>query len=326
MTYPPGNPGYPPPPPPANQFNAPTGGPNQPYGRVPERIPPAPAAPSGPSRLPMYLTAAVAVLGLVVFGFSFADPFGLKNADSPSVSGSVPRDILTWLPAIAAVVAGLLAGIDLLPKQKNFKAWSAILAVLGLLLAIAELTQVPQVPQVLRAHLEFEVRWGLYCVIGFSVLQAGCALAALLLDAGVIQPPAPKPQTDPYGYGGPGQYYGQSPVGAPQHAQTHNAPSAPQGRPDYGQQYGQPGGYQQPGSPVGGYPSGRPQHSSADESSPVTPATGFSAFGQVRPAGGASSAGTESGSGYPGMPGVSSEATQTFQHQQAPQQSDPASS
>jgi hypothetical protein len=335
MTYPPGNPGYPPQPQP-NQYNAPNGGPNQPYGRVPERIPAAPAAPAapaGPSNLPLYLTAAVAVLGLVVFGFSFADPFGLKSSDSAGPIGSVPRDILTWLPAIAAVVAGLLAGIDLLPKQKNLKAWTALLAVLGLLLAIAELTQLPQVPPMLKGHvdIDFEVKWGLYCVIGFSVLQAGCALAALLLDAGVIQPPAPKPQTDPYGYGGPGQYYGQSPVGGPQHnAPQHNAQhNAPQGRPDYGQQYGQPGGYQQPGSPAGGYPGGRPQHSSADDSSPVTPATGFSAFGQAPSAGGPPTTGPESGSAYPGVPGASapsSEATQTFQQQQAPQQSDPTSS
>lgn len=319
MTYQPGGPGYPPQPQ-QNQFNAP----NPQYGRAPERIPAAPAAPAGPSNLPTYLSAAVAVLGLLVFGFNFADPFGLKD----SYAGNVPRElishlaaqrsILTFLPAIAAVSAALLAGVGLLPKQKNFKAWVAILSVLGLLLAIVEIAQVSD---------GLEVKWGLYSVLVLTVLQAGCALAALLLDAGVIQPPAPKPQSDPYGYGAPGQYYGQPPLGAPQ--------QAPQVRPDYGQQgqqYGQPSGYPLPGAPIGGYHGGRPQHTVSDDSSPVTPPTGFSAFG---PSASAPTTASEAVSGYPGASGASaatsaaassSDATQTFKQQQAPQQSDPASS
>ncbi|MGB8408275.1 MAG: DUF5336 domain-containing protein [Mycobacterium sp.] len=312
MTYPPGGPGYPPQPQP-NPYNAPS----PQYGRAPERIPAAPAAPAAPSNLPKLLTAAVSVLGLLVFGFSFADPFGLAD----SYSGGVPRElmsqlagqrgILTFLPAIAAVAASLLAGVDLLPKQKNLKAWTAILSVLGLLLAIVEIAQVKD---------GVEIKWGLYCVLAFSVLQAGAAVAALLLDAGVIQPPAPKPQVDPYAYGAPGQYYGQPPLGGPQQAPQHTQ-QPPQVRPDYGQQYGQPGGYPQPGPLSGGYPTGRPQQAPTDESSPVTPATGFAAFGQTPNS--APSAGPESG--YPGASGVS-DATQSFHQQQAPQQSDSASS
>jgi len=52
MTYPPGSPGYPPPQQPTTQFAAPT----QQFGKLPEA---APAA-EGPSKLPVYLTAAVA--------------------------------------------------------------------------------------------------------------------------------------------------------------------------------------------------------------------------------------------------------------------------
>lgn len=304
MTYPPGNPGYPPQPQPG-QFNAP----NPQFGRAPERIPAAPvapAAPAGPSNLATYLTLAVAVLGLLVFGFNFADPYGLKAGFASNLpreitsSLVVQRSILTFLPAIAAVSAALLAGIDLLPKQKNLKAWVATLSVLGLLLAIVEVAQVSD---------GLEIKWGLYVVLALTVLQAGSALAALLLDAGVIQPPAPKPQVDPYGYGAPGQFYGQ-----PQ------APAA-QPRPDYGQPYGQPGGYPPPGQPgpqAGGYPGARPQH----DDSPVTPATGFPSFGQPSYSSGAPSA--EPTSGYPRE--ATAEATQTFQQQQAPQQSDPASS
>jgi len=324
MTYPPGNPGYPPPPQP-NQYGAPgaapsptpnlapNAAPNPQYGRGPERIgPAAPAAPAGPSSLPLYLTLAVVVLGLFVFGFAFADPYGIKpgelHGEKPEFS--LPRDIMTFLPAIAAVAASLLAAVGLLPKQKEFKAWVAILAILGLLLAVVDVgsIQVPGLPPTQADKIE--IQWGLYCVLAFAVLQAGCALAALLLDAGVIKPPAPKPQVDPYGYGGPGQYYGQAPQQhAPQHAQA---------RPDYGQQYGQQGGYSQ----AGGYPGARPQQSATDES-PVTPATGFPSYGQSSSG---SFASPEPGSGYTGGAAPSSEATQTFQQQQAPQQSDPASS
>jgi len=321
MTYPPGNPGYPPPPQP-NQYSAPNQAPNPQYGRAPERIPvAAPSAPDAPSSLPLYLTLAVVVLGLFVFGFAFADPYGIKpgelHGEKPEFS--LPRDIMTFLPAIAAVAASLLAGVGLLPKQKEFKAWVAILSILGLLLAIVDVgsIQVPGLPPTQADKIE--IQWGLYCVLAFAVLQAGCALAALLLDAGVIKPPAPKPQVDPYGYGAPGQYYGQA---AGQHAPQQHAPQHAQARPDYGQQYGQQGGYPQPA----GYGT-RPQQSPADES-PVTPATGFPSYGQSAP--GAGSASSEAGSGYPGGAAPSaapaSEATQTFQQQQAPQQSDPTSS
>ena len=67
MTYPPGSPGYPPAQQPTTQFAAPT----QQFGKVPDT---APAA-EGPSKLPMYLTAAVAALGLAVYLSSYGPLF-----------------------------------------------------------------------------------------------------------------------------------------------------------------------------------------------------------------------------------------------------------
>jgi hypothetical protein len=107
------------------------------------------------------------------------------------------------------------------------------------------------------------------------LLQTLAAVAALLLDAGVITAPVPKPRYEQQHYapyGAPGPYYGPQ-----QGPQQHGGP-AQQGPPQRGA-YPQPyGGY--PGGPTtGGFatpaPSGPPQ-----QSGPPTPPTGFPAFGQ----------------------------------------------
>jgi Family of unknown function (DUF5336) len=312
MTYQPGNSGYPPAQQPS-QYGNQYGGPAQQFNRLPEQIPAAPAAPAGPSKLPEYMTIAVAALGLLIFGFNFAPQLGAGGLDAGTGS------ILTQAPIVVAVLAALLAGVSLLPKQKSFKSWVAILAVLALLLVINEIVQAPN---------GIEVEWGLYVVLALSVLQAGSAVAALLLDAGVIQPPAPRPQPDPYNYGGPqgynpqAQYYGQQP------------------QQQYGQHFGQQGGYQPQAQngPIGGYAGsqGAPQHGA--DSGPPTPPTGFPAFGQPQQSAGQSSAPQQSAgqgpsasepvagsSSYtsapsaPGANGSGSEPTTTFQQPPAPQ-------
>lgn len=308
MTYQPGNSGYPPAQQP-NQF----GGPTQQFNRLPEQIPAAPAAPAGPSKLPEYLTTAVAALGLLIFGFNFAPQLGAGGLDAGTGS------ILTQAPIVVAVLAALLAGVSLLPKQKSFKSWVAILAVLALLLVINEIVQAPS---------GVEVEWGLYTVLVLAVLQAGSAVAALLLDAGVIQPPAPRPQPDPYNYGGPAQgynpqaqYYGQQPQ--QQYGQQT------------GQHFGQQGGYQPQAQngPIGGYtgPQGATQHGA--DSGPPTPPTGFPAFGQPQQSAPQQSAsqgssaseavtGSSSYTSTPSVPGATesgSEPTTTFQQPPAPQ-------
>lgn len=247
MSYPqgpPGSPGYPPAQQPTTQFAAPT----QQFGKVPEA---APAAAEGPSKLPEYLIAAVAALGLALYLSSFGPLF--------TAGGDYFTPTLLDLGVVAAVAAALIAGVGLLPKQKALPALVAVLSVLGFLLVILIVLTVPE---------GASVDWGLYLIIAFSVLQAIVAVAALLFDAGVLTAPAPKPRYDQqYGqYGAPGQYYGQP--------QQHGPPQqhAPQQqRPGYPTQYG---GYQGGGGPSTGGFTGSPQ------SGPPTPPTGFPTYGQ----------------------------------------------
>jgi hypothetical protein len=242
MTYPPGSPGYPPAQQPTTQFAAPT----QQFGRLPE---PATPAAEGPSKLPVYLLAAVAALGLAVYGSSYG-PLFQAGADFFTPT-------LLDLGVVASLLAGLIAGVGLVPKQKAAPALVAVLSVLGFLLSVAIVLTAPQ---------GVSIEWGLYLIIAFSVVQAIVAVAVLLFDAGVIAPPAPRPryeQQQQYGqYGGPGPYYGQHHQPGPPHQQQ-------QQRPGYPSQYG--GGY--PGGPSSGFPGG--QHSG-----PPTPPTGFPTYGQ----------------------------------------------
>jgi hypothetical protein len=272
MTYQPGYPSAPPQP----QYAAPT----QQFDRAPEA-----AAPAGPSKLPLYLGIAVAVLGFAVYLSAFAPVFGSGGFGEP-----------TFFLVIAPVLAGLLAGVSLLPKQDDKSAVAAVLAVLGfLLLILVVLGDGPTID------------WGFYLFIVFTVLQAIAAVAKLLLDAGIITAPAPKPKYEQpaYGhYGPPAGYYGQQPQGGPGPQQQR-----PGG---YSPQYG---GYQS-GPSTGGFPALGQQNAphNGPQSGPPTPPTGFPAFGHPQAQ---SSAPTVAS----GQPSVSNDAQQA--QQQAPQQSAP---
>ena len=170
MTYPPGSPGYPPAQQPTTQFAAPT----QQFGRLPE---PATPAAEGPSKLPVYLLAAVAALGLAVYVSSYG-PLFQAGADFFTPT-------LLDLGVVASLLAGLIAGVGLVPKQKAAPALVAVLSVLGFLLSVAIVLTAPQ---------GVSIEWGLYLIIAFSVVQAIVAVAVLLFDAGVIAPPAPRPR------------------------------------------------------------------------------------------------------------------------------------
>lgn len=245
MTYPPGSPGYPPAQQPTTQFAAPT----QQFGKLPEPAPAAPAA-EGPSKLPMYLTAAVAVLGVLVYLFRYAPQL--------EAGGDMFTPALLELGVVAALLGGLMAGVALVPKQTGRPALVAVLSVLGFLLVISP---------VLTAPSGVGIGWGLYVIVACSVVQAILAVAVLLFDAGLITPPAPKPRYEPqqYGqYGGPGSYYGQPHQPGPPPQQQH--------RPGYPSQYG--GGYPSPSGPsTGGFSGGQ-------QSGPPTPPTGFPTYGQ----------------------------------------------
>src|ERR1700759_1492136 len=106
MTYPPGNPGYPPAQQPTTQFAAPT----QQFGKLPEPAPtPAPAsAAEGPSKLPVYLTAAVAALGLAVYLSSYGPLFASAGAEMFTPT-------LLDLGVVASLLGALIAGVALVP-------------------------------------------------------------------------------------------------------------------------------------------------------------------------------------------------------------------
>jgi hypothetical protein len=245
MTYPPGSPGYPPAQSPGS------------YG--------ASSAPSftksddGESNLKLYFTIGVVALGLAAYLLSYGPMITriLPNGDELVESGST-------LPIDLGLLAALLAGVSVLPKAKNFSAVVAAVAVLGGLLLIEDTIGASG-----RG-------WALWFALGCGVVQAILAVTALLLDAGVITAPAPRPKYDQYGhYGQYGGYYGQqSPYQSPQQS-------------GYGSQYG---GYPS-GPSTGGFSSVGPQsgpihsQSGPQQGSPQgqqqgspTPPTGFPSF------------------------------------------------
>jgi hypothetical protein len=246
---------------PTTQFSAPT----QQFGRIGD---PEPAA-DGPSKLPAYLTAAVAVLGLLVYLSYFAPQFTISASDFPGVGQISGSSLGLGLAVVTSVIAALLAGVSLLPKQRNHIAIAAVAAVLGFLLVISEVVNKP-VPGA-------TVDWGLYLVIAFSLLQAATSVVVLLFDAGILTPPVPRPRYEqqPQHYGRfegqyPGSYYGQ-PQGGPQ----HGGPQQPQQqRPGYPTPYpGSSGGYPSTGPTTGGFPATSP-------GGPPTPPTGYPTYGQ----------------------------------------------
>jgi len=270
MTYSPGTPGFPP---------------SQPSGSYGPSTPSfAKAAGDIESKLPLYLRIAVVALGLGVYLANFGPIVTITDVDYPLILSDAGHTVPL------AVLAALLAGVGLLPKAKVYTAVVAVISALGALLAISTLAD---------ASGSYTIGWGLWLILTFSVLQAVAAVGSLLLEAGVVTAPAPRPKYDPYAqYGLPpgGNYYGQP--GQPgQHGYGHQGPptqQAPQ-QPGYPSSYGSypsapsSGGFSAPGaSSSGGYGSGAQQ---AAPQGPPTPPTGFPSY-NAPSSGGAGSAST----------------------------------
>ncbi|MFM8598792.1 MAG: DUF5336 domain-containing protein [Mycobacterium sp.] len=230
MTYPgtypsatPSGPGYPTPP--------------QPGGYGAPFAPGFPPSPNRPSKTPALLTAAVAVLGIAAYLASFGPLLSINTDIGPFGGAEFTASGLSYW-TVAALLAALLAAVALLPRAKSYTTVTAVAAVLGVLLVIGQMVNRPT---------GFAIGWALWLVLAFTVLQAIAAVGALLLETGVITPPAPRPQFGQYGPP-PGYYYPP----------------------------GQPG---QPGQP-GGYPYGGPVRFDSGFDSgdgPSTPPTGFPA-------------------------------------------------
>ncbi|MGO9650983.1 DUF5336 domain-containing protein [Mycobacterium sp.] len=255
MTYSPGSPGYPP-------AQSPGG-----YGA--SSTPSFTKSDDGESNLKVYLAIGVLVLGLASYLLSYGPMITriLPNGDELVESGST-------LPIDLGLLAALLAGVSVLPKAKNYAAVVAAVAVLGALLLVEDTIGASG-----RG-------WALWFALGCGVVQAVLAVTALLLDAGVITPPAPRPKYDQY-YGQYGGYYGQ---------QSPYQQQSPQ-QSGYGAQYGgypsgpSTGGFSAVGPQSGPIPAPQsgPQHGQ-QQGSP-TPPTGFPSFSPP----------PSSGSGGPGQ-------------------------
>jgi hypothetical protein len=257
MTYSQGGPGYPPAQP-TTQFAAPT----QQFSK------PGPDEPAGASKLPLYLTAAVIVLGLAAYLLSYGPVWKSNQLDTLGVPDGMSGSPQLAFTIVASLLAALLAAVALVPRQKSRFAAVAVLSVLAFLLALSGLLNTPSYAS---------IGWALIVIVVVVGLQAIVAVGALLLEAGVVTPPAPRPKYDQqqqYGqYGGPGQYYGQP---GQQHAPQQGGPqqhSPQQQRPGYPTQYGGGGGGYPSGPHTGGFSALGPQSGTA------TPPTGFPSFG-----------------------------------------------
>jgi len=269
MTYPPTNPGY---------------QPSQPPGSYGASTPSFAKAEGGPSKLPLYLTAAVVVLGLAAYLASFGPMFTISSDLGPFGGGELTGTGGGYT-IVAALLAALVAGVALLPKAKNYAPIVAVLAVLAVLLVIAQLVSKPS---------GFSIGWALWLVLAFTILQAIAAVGALLLHAGVITAPAPRPKYEQYGQYGPppGGYYGQHTPqqGPPQHAPQQQGPGP---RPGYPSQYGS----YQSGPSTGGFGALGPQNG------PPTPPTGFPSFSPPPSVGPGQQSSAPGQGGQPGQPG-----------------------
>ncbi|MGZ8801065.1 MAG: DUF5336 domain-containing protein [Mycobacterium sp.] len=251
MSYPqgaPGGPGYLP----AQQSNAQFSAPTQQFSTLPESDP----AGAGTNKLAAYFAAAVALLGLLVYVGGLGPQF---TAGSEIFITPFRID----LAVAASMLAAMTAGVGLLPKQTARPALVAVLSLLGFLLVISI---------VLTAPSGVTVDWGMYLIVAFTAIQAIVAVSGLLLDAGIINAPAPRPKYEqPPQYGQyPGSYYGQPQQGAPTHQQT-----PPPQHPGYPSPYGG-SGYPSTGPSTGGFPAA----SQSGQSGPPTPPTGFPTYGQ----------------------------------------------
>jgi Family of unknown function (DUF5336) len=281
MTYSPGSPGYPPP---------------QPAGSYAGATPSFAKTDDGESKLPLYLSFAVVGLGLAVYFLNFGPTFTV-SADGLGAGGRAGD---AGTAVVVALLASLLAGLGLVPKAKKHFGIVGVIAVLGALMVISEVVNTPT---------GFSIGWAMWPLLACSVLQAIVAVAAILLDAGVITPPAPRPKYDPYSqygqYGQYGQQYGQYQQ-QPYYGQPgEQSPAQAPQQPGYGSQFGGYGVSQAPtqtampthGAPsTGGFsaqPSAQSGPQPAVQQGPSTPPTGFPSFSPPPPV----SAGTGSQAG-----------------------------
>jgi Family of unknown function (DUF5336) len=193
MTFPSGGPGYP----------QQGGAPYQPApgtGSFPQS--PQPPQPSATKPPDFGLIAALSVTGL-----------GLVNYFLSFSSDAAPfNDVVSYL-----LVGGLLAAVTLLPKAPKTLPFAAIFSLLGGLVALSTIVRASgSIPTIVIVIL----------ILG--ILQMAVAVGAVLLEFGVLKPPAPKPAVPQNPYG---QQFGQAGQQQPQYGQQHQFGQQPQQQP-----------------------------------------------------------------------------------------------
>ncbi|MFI5714220.1 DUF5336 domain-containing protein [Nocardia sp. NPDC051750] len=262
MSYPTGGSGY----------NAP----------VPPSVPPNPgqqaaggasAAEAGGKGLPFFLTIGAAAVGVLAFLLGFLAYVGADtDMDLPS---SADTSLNLWEYQEASIgglllIAGLLAGLSLLPKQ-NWVGVSAAVAT-GTFLTI--LFQLFTLPEGAKAEI------GLYLILVLALVQAGLAVAVVLFESGILSAPAPRPAAST-GFPGGQQAYGQQQYQGQQGYGQQQYSSGQQQQPSYGQQaYGQQPGQQSYGQQQPGYGQQSQQGYGQQQQSPYAGGQQQSPYGQ----------------------------------------------
>ncbi len=279
--------------------------------------------------LPYFLVAGVAGLGVINFLLGFLPFFRQKPRDlgrGVTVEGNDTLSLFQYFGAAALLaillLGGLLAALSLLPKQ-NWTGAAAAASAAGFLGTLFLSFTTPD-------DLNVELTWGAYVLLIVAFVQTAIAVVAVLFEAGILTPPAPKPaapQGPPSGFGAGG--YGQ------QGAFGLGQPAAfGQGQPgQFGQ--GQPGQFGQgqygQGQP-GQYGQGGPQYQSQQpygQSQPSQPTYGPGqppSYGQQpppygqQPGYGAAQQGSPYGTAPGAQPRPDDSATQHFGTPQSGQQ------
>ncbi|NKY55773.1 DUF5336 domain-containing protein [Nocardia flavorosea] len=221
MSYPTGGSGY----------NAP----------VPPSVPPNPgqpqaagganAAEAGGKGLPFLLTVGAAAVGVLAFLLGFLPYAGADTGGMDVPSGVDTSANLFEVDAPIAgllLLAGLLAGLSLLPKQ-NWVGASAAVAAASFFTILFQMLSLPDGRQA-------EV--GLYLVLFLALVLTGLTVTVVLFDAGILSAPSSQPSA-PSGFpAGQQQGYGQ---------QQYQGQQSYGQQPGYGQQQYSSGQQQQPG-------------------------------------------------------------------------------
>lgn len=211
---------------------------------------PASAAPqskspgSALSNLPKLLTFVILGLGIVTFLLGLLDLVTAEVTSSQELPSSIQTSFSTTFFASGGsavsiallLAAGLIAGASLLQKDARNQAVVAALAIAGWLVLVFQSFSLPSAEGNEFASTTSSLGIGAILVLVLGFVQAAAAVGALLLDAGIVKAPAPKPA----GYGNQNQQpgYGQQ--------NPYNAPTTSFGGPSQPQNYGNPPSYGQP--------------------------------------------------------------------------------